>query len=222
MSPTAGQLRRPAAVLGMTGAALLVAAGLIQTTLGAVIPDWTGDKPAPVGLGLLTVGMGAGALLAARRLRGPDLSPGVRAAWALGLVGPGLPALTTVGVLSYLPSFLLVSAGVLAVAHGWRESLRSVVAHWDRVLLSALGCCELLMAAGAAPLAMAVGAVCGTALIVSAWLRTVSRNVRIGLVLLGTLPFAAVGWVAVVPILLVIVAAPLARHAVSLKQRSQQ
>jgi hypothetical protein len=76
MSPTADQLRRPAAFLGLTGAALLVAAGLIQTMLGAVIPDWTGDKPAPVGLGLLTVGMGAGTLLGARWLRSPDLSPG--------------------------------------------------------------------------------------------------------------------------------------------------
>jgi hypothetical protein len=102
----------------------------------------------------------------------------------------------------------------LAIAPGWRESLRSVVAHWDQVLLSALGCCELLMAAGAAPLAMAVGAIGGSALVLSAWLRTVPRIVRIGLVVLGTLPFAAVGWVAVVPILLVIVAAPLARHPV--------
>lgn len=211
MSPTADRLRRAAAVLG---AVLLVAAGLVQATLGAVIPDWTGDKLAPVGLGLLTVGMGAGALLAAQELCKPDLSPGARAAWALGLVGPGLLALTTVGVLSYLPSFLLVSAGVLAVAPGWRESLRSVVAHWDRVLLSALGGAELLMAAGAAPPAMAVGAVGGTALILSAWLRAVPRTVRIGLVVLGTLPFAAVGWVAVVPVLLVIVAAPLARHAI--------
>jgi hypothetical protein len=59
---------------------------------------------------------------------------------------------------------------------------------------------------------------CGPAafawLILSAWLRTVPRTVRIGLLVLGTLPFAAVGWVAVVPILLVIVATPLGRHAV--------
>ncbi|MGD9990863.1 hypothetical protein [Pseudonocardia sp.] len=40
--------RRGVAVgIGVAGGALLVAAGLVQATLGAVIPDWTGDKLAP-------------------------------------------------------------------------------------------------------------------------------------------------------------------------------
>jgi hypothetical protein len=207
MSPSRDRLRRVAAVLGVAGAVLLGTAGLIQTALGAVIPDWTGDKLAPVGLGLLTVGMGVGAVLAAVRLGKPDLSAGARTALAFGLVAPGLLSLTTVGVLSYLPSLLLVGAGILAVQPIWRESVRSIAANWDRVLLSALGCCELLMAAGAAPLPIAVGAVGGTMLIVGAWLRTASRSLLIGLVVLGTVPFAVTGWAAVVPLLVIIVVA---------------
>jgi hypothetical protein len=100
VSPSPDRLRRVAAVLGVAGAVLLGTAGLIQTALGAVIPDWTGDKLAPVGLGLLTVGMGVGAVLAAVRLGKPDLSAGARTALAFGLVAPGLLSLTTVGVLS--------------------------------------------------------------------------------------------------------------------------
>jgi hypothetical protein len=103
---------RVAARLGTAGALLLGAAGLVQTTLGAVIPDWTGDKLAPVGLGLLTVGLAALALVAARRFRRPGRSPGQRAAGALALAGPGLLCLTTVGVLAWVPAVLLVAAGV--------------------------------------------------------------------------------------------------------------
>ena len=67
---------RVAAGLGTAGALLLGVAGLVQATLGAVIPDWTGDKLAPVGLGLLTVGLAGLALAAARRVRPPGLPPG--------------------------------------------------------------------------------------------------------------------------------------------------
>jgi hypothetical protein len=206
----AARRRRIAVGAGVLGAVLEGVAGLIQLTLGAVIPDWTGDKLAPVGLGLLTVGLAALALLSALRLRQPGLSGGVRAAWALGLAGPGLVCLSTVGVLAWLPGVLLVGAGVLAVVDGWRASVSAIAANWVRVLLSALGGCVLLMAAGAAVLPMIVGGVGGTALIVGAWVRPGHPLVFAALVLLGTVPFAVVGWAAVVPLLVVVLAVPLA------------
>jgi hypothetical protein len=146
---------RVAARLGTAGALLLGAAGLVQTTLGAVIPEWTGAKLAPVGLGLLTVGLAALVLVAARRLLRPGLPPGQRAAGALALAGPGLLCLTTVGVLAWVPAVLLMAAGALVVA---------------------------------------------------AWLPA-----RTGvLVLLGTAPLAVAGWSALVPVLVAVVALPLA------------
>jgi len=199
---------RVAARTGTAGAVLLGAAGLVQATLGAVIPDWTGAKLAPVGLGLLTVGLAGVALVAARRFR-TELSPGPRAAWALASAGPGLLCLSTVGVLAWAPAVLLVAAAVLAVADGPGDSARAVAAHWPQVLLSALGGFQLLMAAAAAPWVMAVGAVSGTALVLAAWLPA-RPAVRVGLVLLGTVPLAVVGWYALVPLLVAAVALPIA------------
>jgi len=199
---------RVAARIGTVGAVLLGAAGLVQATLGAVIPDWTGAKLAPVGLGLLTVGLAGVALVAARRFR-TELSPGPRAAWALASAGPGLLCLSTVGVLAWAPAVLLVAAAVLAVADGPGDSARAVAAHWPQVLLSALGGFQLLMAAAAPPWVMAVGAVSGTALVLAAWLPA-RPAVRVGLVLLGTVPLAVVGWYALVPLLVAAVALPIA------------
>ena len=201
-------MSRVAARTGTVGAVLLGAAGLVQATLGAVIPDWTGAKLAPVGLGLLTVGLAGVALVAARRFR-TELSPGPRAAWALASAGPGLLCLSTVGVLAWAPAVLLVAAAVLAVADGPGESARAVAAHWPQVLLSALGGFQLLMAAAAPPWVMAVGAVSGTALVLAAWLPA-RPAVRVGLVLLGTVPLAVVGWYALVPLLVAAVALPIA------------
>jgi hypothetical protein len=207
---------RVAAGLGTAGALLLGVAGLVQATLGAVIPDWTGDKLAPVGLGLLTVGLAGLALVAARRVRLPGLPPGQRAAWALGLAGPGLLCLSTVGVLAWAPAVLLVAAAALAVAGGARASARAVAAHWPQVLLSALGLCELLMAAAAPPWLTAIGAVSGVALVVAAWLPA-RTGVLVALVLLGTAPLAIVGWFALVPPLVAVLALPIA--AVVLRSR---
>jgi hypothetical protein len=207
---------RVAAGLGTAGALLLGVAGLVQATLGAVIPDWTGDKLAPVGLGLLTVGLAALALVAARRVRLPGLPPGLRAAWALGLAGPGLLCLSTVGVLAWVPAALLVAAAALAVAGGARESARAVAAQWPQVLLSALGLGQLLMAAAAPPWLTAIGAVSGVALVLAAWLPA-RTGVLVALVLLGTAPLAIAGWFALVPPLVAVVALPIA--AVVLRSR---
>jgi len=56
---------------------------------------------------------------------------------------------------------------------------------------------------------MAVGAVSGTALVLAAWLPA-PPAVWVGLVLLGTVPLAAVGWYALVPLLVAAVALPIA------------
>jgi hypothetical protein len=207
---------RVAAGLGTAGALLLGVAGLVQATLGAVIPDWTGDKLAPVGLGLLTVGLAALALVAARRVRLPGVPPGLRVAWALGLAGPGLLCLSTVGVLAWVPAALLVAAAAMAVAGGARESARAVAAQWPQVLLSALGLGQLLMAAAAPPWLTAIGAVSGVALVLAAWLPA-RTGVLVALVLLGTAPLAIAGWFALVPPLVAVVALPIA--AVVLRSR---
>ncbi|AEA28489.1 hypothetical protein Psed_6393 [Pseudonocardia dioxanivorans CB1190] len=192
--------RRVAAGLGLAGGGLLVAAGIVQATLGTVIPDWTGDKLAPVAL---TVGLGVIALVSARCLRTGS------ALWALGLVGPGLLSLSTVGRLAWLPAAVLIVATGFAAADGGRDALRVLRAEPVRVLLTVLAATELLMAAGAAPVPMIVGALGGLALLAATWLRRLPRGPRIGLALLGVLPFAGVGWTALVPVLLALVAAPL-------------
>ena len=76
------------------------------------------------------------------------------------------------------------------------------------------------MAAGAVPPLMVVGGIGGIVLIVVAWLRTVPAPVVAGLALVATLPFAVLGWTAVVPVLVGALAAGLtvlvyqeARHA---------
>lgn len=85
-----------------------------------------------------------------------------------------------------------------------------------RCLLSFLGICELFMAGGAAPAVLVVGGVGGLALIVAAWLRTVPRAVLMLLLAVGVLPFTALAWTAIVPVLLLVgvaaVAVPLVRR----------
>lgn len=184
--------RRWAARLGVTGAGLGVAAGVVQAVAGYGIPEWTGAKQAYAALGLLTVGLSGLAGLAARRQRRPDLSRLGRAACALGLIGPGLLCLTTVGRLWYLPAVLLVVAGGLALDRPV-ETAVVLGRDWGRLLLSGLGAGELLMAAGSGPLLGVVGGLGGLALIVAAWWRTAPRAALVGLLVAGTVPFAALG-----------------------------
>ena len=126
-----------------------IAAGLVQVVAGHRIPEWTGAKLATVPLGLLTVGLSLLAGLAARRQR-DRLSVLARAACALGLIGPGLVCLSTVGRLWYLPAVLLVVAGGLTI-DSWRQTASELDENWYRVLLSVTGGSQMLMAAGAAP-----------------------------------------------------------------------
>jgi hypothetical protein len=195
--------RLSAAGLGLAGALIGVAAGLTQATVGDRIPEWTGAKQAPVALGLLTVALSLVAGLAAARQQRSDLSLGARAGCAIGLAGPGLLCLTTVGRLWFLPAVLLLAGAALTI-DSWRDTASTIGARWWSVLLSALGGCELLMAARAAPAPMLVGALGGAALIAAAWLRRPSRVRSWTLVAVGTVPFAVLAWTAVVPLLLLV------------------
>jgi hypothetical protein len=200
--------RRLSAGLGVAGAGLGLVAGVVQATVGSRIPEWTGAKAAPVPLGLLTVALSVLAAFAAVGQLRPGLALRARAGYALGLAVPGLLCLTTVGRLWYLPAVLLGTAAALCVDR-WPATAAALVRDRYRVLLSALGGCELLMAAGATPWGMAVGGVGGLALIAAAWAFRTSGGVTAALVV-GTLPFALVGWTVVVPILVAVVAVVLA------------
>ena len=100
----------------------------------------------------------------------------------------------------------------------WRGTAVTLVHDRYRVLITILGGYQLLMAAGATPLLMIVGGVGGLALVAAAWAIQTPGGVTAA-VALGTLPFAVLGWAAIVPILLAIVAAaaavPIVRDASS-------
>ena len=74
------------------------------------------------------------------------------------------------------------------------------------MLLTILGGYQLLMAAGATPLLMIVGGLGGLALIAAAWALPTPGGVAAA-VALGTLPFAVLGWTAIIPVVLAIAAA---------------
>jgi hypothetical protein len=214
---TSGAVKRHrvVVVLGLAGSAIGVVAGVVQAATGPLIPDWTGDKASPVPLGLLTIGLAALAGFCAVRQRDGGLSVWGRAACGLGLIGPGLLCLSTAGRLWYPSAVLLLVAGMMTI-DSWRATGKAFADDWLRVLLTVLGGFELLMAAGAAPFTMTVGVLGGVALIAAAWLRTAPRGVVVALVIGGTVPFAALGWYAVVPLLLaaaaVVVAVPVVRQ----------
>ena len=203
MSPRTRRRRHLAAACGLTGALLGVAAGVTQVTVGSRVPEWTGAKQSPLALGLLTVALSLGAGFAAGRQRSVGLSTAERAACSFGLLGPGLLCLSTVGRLWCLPAPLLLAAGLLTI-DSWRDTVTTLNANWWLVLLGALGGCELLMAAGAAPAPAAVGALSGAALIAAAWLGLHPRRRTWALVALGTLPFAALTWTTIVPLLVTV------------------
>ncbi len=186
-----------AAAFGAVGAALGVAAGVIQASVGARIPAWTGAKANPLGLGLLTILLSLIALTSAAILRKAEsLTSGRRAGAAIGLLVPAGLCLSTVGRLGYLPGVLLLTAVGFTVAAGEVRGLAAVIrANWLSGLVSALGAFELLMAVTVGPAAvLATGVVGGLALIATPWLTARSRTGAIALLLAGTVPFAVLTW----------------------------
>jgi hypothetical protein len=199
--------RRIGSMLAASGAVLGVVAGVVQASVGSDIPDWTGAKASPGALGALTIVLSlvAGAGWAA--LRRPR--PGEPLVAVAALVVPALVCFTTVGRLWLVPGPLLLVGATLSIA-SWREAAELTRRSWIRVLLAALGGFEILMAAGAAPVQMAVGAGGGAAVVAAAVTGAQRRWLFLGLVLVGTIPFATLAWAALVPVLLLLVAVALA------------
>ncbi|MCU1455857.1 MAG: hypothetical protein JWN46_4003 [Acidimicrobiales bacterium] len=192
--------------LGAVGAALGMVAGTIQASVGSRIPGWTGSKASPVALGLLTLLLSAVALAAAVMLRSIEpVPPRPRALAAVGLLVPGALCFSTVGRLWYLPGALMLSALAWLLAAGSTHELAAVIrSSWMRGLVSLLGAFEILMAVSAGPtLTVAVGIIGGAALIAAPWVR---RRARLGMLIVGTLPFAALTWWSLVGPLLAVVA----------------
>jgi hypothetical protein len=195
--------------IGLAGSVLGVIAGALQATVGPLIPEWTGAKASPIALGLLTVALSALAGRAALRQRFPSLSVAGRAACALALVGLGLLCLSTAGRLWYPSALLMVVAGTMTI-DSWPDTVKMLAAGWFRILLGALGGCQLLMAAGAPPALALVGVVGGVSLIAAAGWRSASRPVIAGLLVVGILPFAILGWAGIGPPLVALTAALIA------------
>jgi len=206
---TVSRRRRHGSTLAIVGGFLGVAAGVVQATVGADIPDWTGAKATPGALGLLTVVLSAAAGAGAVTLRRPQIRGGDQLIPIAAIVVPAFICFTTVGRLWLVPGPLLL-AGATIGAESWREIGRAAHHNWLRILLAALGVCQFVMAAGAAPFPMFVGAVAGTALIVAAAIARQQRLISVGLVAFGTVSFAVVAWYALVPELVLIVGAALA------------
>ena len=196
---------RVATALGVAGGLLGVLAGAAQALVGPRIPDWTGAKLAPVGLGLLTIALSLLAVYAAHRQADAGASARSRALCSAGLLAPGLLCVTTVGRLWYLPGPLLVAAGILTIT-SVGETVGLLTRNWLRLLLALLGVAELLMAAGAAPALLVVGGAGGVALLLAGIVST-SRGWRLALVVIVTVPFGLLAWTALVPVLLVLAAA---------------
>ncbi len=196
-----------AARLGLLGGALGMVAGIVQAAVGDRIPDWSGAKSNPVGLGLLTVLLSVAAVVSAQALRGHEAAtPPRRLTTAVGLFVPAALCFSTAGRLWFLPGILLVAAAVLAV--GRPSGVRPVVArNWLRALLSILGGFELLMAVSAAPtVTVVIGILGGLALVAAPWAPG-HLTLRLSLLLLGTLPFMFLTWSSIATPLLTIVAA---------------
>ena len=171
MNRNRAQLSILAGRLAAIGARTAIVAGIAQATIGSRIPEWSGNKHQPLALGLLTIALGASALVSARTLRSAT-APGdeTLAAVTVWLALVALVCSTTVGRLWTIPgAFLLAATGATLVACGWHRFRSVVAAHWLRGLLGVLGGFELLMTVSAAPaVTMAAGLVAGGALIAAA------------------------------------------------------
>lgn len=204
--------------LGLWGAALGVVAGVVQVTVGARIPAWTGAKASPVALGVLTIVLSVlagGCAIGLSRTASTD--PARRLALAIGLLVPAGLCFSTVGRLWFLPGPLLLGSAGLALAAGsGRDFIDVLRSHWSAGLVSALGAWELLMAASATPSTALVGAVGGLALMLAPWTTARSRSMAGALLIIGAVPFAVLTYWSVVPIvvgaLAIAIGAPVVMH----------
>jgi hypothetical protein len=209
MTHSRSQLLIIASRLAALGGIIGIAAGLAQATVGSRIPDWSGNKAQPVALGVLTIVFGSTALVAARSLR-RTTEPRAEAlsAFAVWLAFVAVVCSTTVGRLWAVPgTLLLCAAGVTLAACGWKCFRTVVASNWLRGLLGLLGACALLMATSAAPaVTLAAGVIAGSALSAAAILATQGRRTIVSVLVIGSLPFAAMTWWTIVTPVLTVVA----------------
>jgi hypothetical protein len=111
---TSARTLRGAPTVATAGVLLGVCAGLLQLFLGSTIPEWTGNKMDPAGLGLTTIVLSLVAGAALWQLRRP-LPRWARVACAVVGVACAGVCFSTVGRLWYLPGTLLIAATLLAV-----------------------------------------------------------------------------------------------------------
>lgn len=135
--------------LGTWGAALGMLAGLIETTLGASIRPWIGNKENPFILGLVTMLL-SGLAWTTIRLAQKNIpsTANSKLATILGVLVPAGVCFTTVGRLWYLPGTLLSVSAALLIADSWRNRPRAAVQPWRWV--SGLGALLSLLTFGAA------------------------------------------------------------------------
>ncbi len=207
--------------MSLAGAGLGLLAGALQATIGATIPGWTGAKQAPVALGLLTIGLsGVAALAAAALLATIGRRPGMRLAAVTAVAVVAGVCFSTVGRLWFVPGPLLLLGAALSI-EDYRAAADDVRRNWLRVLLASVGAFELLMAAGASPPVLVIGGLGGIALISAACVGWHSAATAAGLMVLGTVPFAAAAWTGLVPVLLLLLVAALAAPVLSPRHRAR-
>jgi hypothetical protein len=190
---------RVAARAALIGAALGLAAGLIELAVGPRIRDWVGNKQDTTRLGLATIVLASVALAAALTLwRRPEAAAPRRFALAVGLLVPGLICFTTVGRLWYLPGALLLLAGlaVLADLRTERSEVSEALGpHWLAVLTVVLAGFYVFLGATALGLAGALGILGGLVILALVGARArVPRALAAALLVAATLPFAALTW----------------------------
>lgn len=111
---TLARAPRSAVAVAAVGVFLGVCAGLVQLLAGSSIPEWTGNKMDPAGLGLTTIVLSLVAGAALWQLRRP-LPAWARVTWVLVSVACAAICFSTVGRLWYVPGTLLLLATLLAV-----------------------------------------------------------------------------------------------------------
>jgi hypothetical protein len=203
------QLDRLAAAGAAAGAALGVAAGVAELTVGPQIRSWVGNKLDTTRLGLATTSISLIALAAALTwLRQHLLSPGQKLLVAAGLLLPGLVGFTTVGRLWFAPGALLLLASVVMLLDLRKEStevMETLGAHWLAGLTALLAALYIFLGATALGLAGALGIFGGLVILATLAASTrIPRPIRVLLICVAAVPFAAVTWWSVVTPLLAV------------------
>lgn len=117
--------------IGAWGAVLGMLSGLIETTVGASIRPWIGNKENPLILGLVTLllsGLALAAVLAAWKQRPQNADR--QLATIFGVLLPAGVCFTTVGALWYLPGILLSLTAACLISDFYRNRPRTAIHPW--------------------------------------------------------------------------------------------